>query len=128
MASQDTKNTLDPVQSLKPVGNRTSSENGLAVGLASFRSRLFVVDVATITDGTHDITAEEADASGGPFTVVAAKDLIGAFATLASDTIQKVGYVGAKAFIRAVATVSGASTGGAYGVSVVRGNAQKQPI
>lgn len=106
---------------------RTASANGTGVDLAGYGSAAVVFASGTITDGTHTPSLEESN-DNSTFTAVAAADMTGTLAALASNTIQEVGYIGTKRYIRAVVTVSGSpSTGGVYNALVVRGNASKQP-
>lgn len=122
----DLKNALNISTTLAPAA-RTASANGAGVDLANFGGAMFVAVVGVITDGTHALTVEESD-DNAAFTAVAASDLVGSFANLASNANQEVGYRGAKRFVRVNAGVTGATTGGVYAVAVVRGGARKQPV
>lgn len=122
----DIKQTLDAQNSLAPAA-RTATANGTGVDLANFHSANVVFIVGTITDGTHTPSVQESD-DNSTFTNVAAADLIGTLAALASNTNQRVGYRGTKRYVRAVSTVAGATTGGVYAGVVVRGDARKQPV
>ncbi|MDZ4250295.1 MAG: hypothetical protein U0990_09430 [Candidatus Nanopelagicales bacterium] len=102
---------------------RTSSATGSTIDLATYRFPTVHALVGTITDGTHVLDVEEADddGTGTPDTWadVAAADLLGAFATLASDVNQSVTYLGKKRFLRVNVTVTGGpATGGVYAVGV----------
>lgn len=122
----DIKQTQDVVNSLAPAA-RTATANGTGVDLANFHSATIAFIVGTITDGTHTPSVQESD-DNSTFTAVAAADLIGTLANLASNTNQRVGYRGTKRYVRAVTTVSGATTGGVYAGVVARGDARKQPV
>lgn len=122
----DIKQTQDIQNSLAPAA-RTASANGSGVDLANFASATVAFVVGTITDGTHTPSVEESD-DNTTFTAVAAADLIGSLAALASNTNQRVGYRGSKRYVRAVSTVAGATTGGVYAGVVIRGDARKQPV
>ncbi|MDA8254986.1 MAG: hypothetical protein M0Z99_04980 [Betaproteobacteria bacterium] len=121
----DIKQTQDVQNSLAPAA-RTASANGSGVDLANFASATVAFVVGTITDGTHTPSVEESD-DNSTFTAVAAADLIGTLAALASNTNQRVGYRGSKRYLRAVSTVAGATTGGVYAAVVIRGDGRKQP-
>ena len=121
----DIKQTQDIQNSLAPAA-RTASANGSGVDLANFASATVAFVVGTITDGTHTPSVEESD-DNSTFTAVAAADLIGTLAALASNTNQRVGYRGSKRYLRAVSTVAGATTGGVYAAVVIRGDGRKQP-
>lgn len=122
----DIKTTQDAVNSLVPAA-RTATANGTGIDLANFASATLVFSVGTITDGTHTPTMQESD-DNSTYTTVAAADLIGTFAALASTVNQRVGYRGIKRYIRGVSTVSGATTGGVYAAIVIRADARKQPV
>lgn len=126
MATVDMYNNLSAVTTLSPAA-RTASENGATVDLQGYEGALIQAIVGTITDGTHSLTVQESD-DGSTWSNVASSDLQGSFSDLASDTNQKVGYLGTKRYIRVNATVSGATSGGVYGVIVVRGKPRKAPV
>lgn len=123
---RDLKNNLQTVTSLAPA-TRTASANGSGVDLQGFDAAMVSFVVGTITDGTHTPSLEESS-DNAVFTAVAAADLIGSFAALASATNQSVGYRGGKRYLRAVSTVSGATTGGVYGAVVLRGRPAQGPV
>jgi len=122
----DIKQTIDVVNSLTPAA-RTATANGSGVDLSGFHSAEVAFVVGTITDGTHTPSVQESD-DNSTFTAVAAADLIGTLAALATGVNQRVGYRGTKRYLRAVSTVSGATTGGVYAGVVVRSDARKQPV
>ena len=80
-----------------------------------------------MTDGTHTPSVEESD-DDSTYTAVAAADLLGSLANLASNVGQSVGYRGGKRYIRARIAVSGATTGALDAALVIRGNAVQQPL
>lgn len=123
---RDLKSNLDPRTSLAPAA-RTASANGSGVDLQGFDAALISFVVGTITDGTHTPSVEEST-DNSVFTPVAATDLIGSLAALASSTNQSVGYRGGKRYVRAVSTVAGATTGGVYAAIVVRGRPSQAPV
>lgn len=122
----DIKQTQDVQNSLAPAA-RTATANGTGIDLANFASANVAFSVGTITDGTHTPKVQESD-DNSTFTDVAAADLIGTLAALASNVNQRVGYRGIKRYIRAVSTVAGATTGGVYAAVVIRADARKQPV
>lgn len=124
---RDQKTVLDVQNSLAPAGNRTASANGSSVDLQGFDSATVVFHPGTITDGTHTPKVQESS-DNSTFTDVAAADQVGTLAALASNTMQRVGYIGSKRYVRAVVTVAGATTGGMYTATVIRGNSNKMPV
>lgn len=126
MATVDLYSNLSAATTLAPAA-RTANATGTTVDLQNFDGALIQALVGTITDGTHSLTVQES-ADGTTFTDVDAADMQGSFAALASGTNQKVGYLGSKRYVRVNAGVSGATSGGVYGVLVVRGAARKYPV
>jgi len=125
----DMKSNFDVKRTIAPAAARTTTTTGAAVDLAHCNGALVVFDPATITDGTHTPSVTECDTSGGTYTAVAAADLIGTLAALATDVQQRVSYIGKKQFIKGVITVTGSpSTGGVYDAVVVRGYPRKAPL
>ena len=102
---------------------------GPAIDLAGFASNQICFAPGTITDGTHTPKVTECDTSGGTYTDVAAADLDGSLAALASDTLQTVAYIGTKRYIKLVSTVTGGpGTGGQYSATVTLGGSRKTPV
>lgn len=122
----DIKQTQDVQNSLAPAA-RTASANGSGVDLANYDSAMVVFVVGTITDGTHTPIVQESD-DNVTYTAVAAADLNGTLANLASNVNQRIGYNGTRRFVRAASTVAGATVGGVYAGVVIRGDARKQPV
>jgi hypothetical protein len=109
---------------------RTTSADGVTVDLAGYRAAAFVAHLGTITDGTFAFDPEHSD-NGTDWDNIPAAQLSGSFAngtSSADDRVQEVGYLGTKRYVRVNLTVSGSpSTGGAVGVTVVRGRPVTKP-
>ena len=109
---------------------RTTTATGVTVDLAGFDKAMFIAHVGTITDGTFAFDPEESD-DDSTWGNIAAGDLSGSFTSgtsSADDTVQEVGYMGSKRYIRCNLTVSGSpSTGGAVGVTVLKAGARTKP-
>lgn len=123
---RDLKSNLGPAQSLAPAA-RTATANGTGVDLRDFDGAMVMFDVGTITDGTHTPKIQESD-DDSTYNDVAADDQLGTLVALASNTIQKISYIGNKRYVRAVSTVAGATTGGVYSATVVRGLPHRSPV
>lgn len=120
---------IQAVQSIA-VAAHNATLNGAGVDLASYDSATAYAFVGTWTDGSHTLKLQES-ADNSTWNDVAATDLIGAFAAMTSapTTVQqKVGYKGALRYLRAVSTVSGATTGAVYGVYILGGEGRKLPL
>lgn len=114
----DLKNNLIASQSLAPAA-RTSSANGTAIDLQDSDGALIVVECGALTDGSHTPSLEESDASGSGFAAVAAVDRIGSLAACTANTVQAIGYVGIKRYVRIVMNISGSPSTGAVTSAVV---------
>ena len=123
---RDLKPVVDFLNSCRPAA-RTATVTGTGVDLARKNGAVAHLHVGTVTDGTHTPTLEESD-DDTTYTTVAAGDLKGSFAALATNTDQRVGYLGSKRYVRVKVTVSGTTTGGVYGATILRGFAAKQPL
>lgn len=123
---KDQKSNIGVATSLAPAA-RTATTNGTGVDLAGYNAATIAFVVGAITDGTHTPSVQESD-DNVTFTAVAAADLIGTLANLAANTNQRVGYKGAKRYLRAVTTVAGATTGGVYSAAVVLGEPANAPV
>ena len=115
-ANTDGQSRQSPKTSIGPAAYN-STVNGSGVNLGSWNSNAIILQVGTITDGTHTPKVEESD-DNSAWNDVDAEDLIGTLAELASDTNQQVSYVGDKQYVRVTVTVAGATTGGVYGAVV----------
>ena len=108
----------------------TATNAGETVDLVGFQKAMFIAHVGTITDGTFAFDPEESD-DGASWSNIAAEDLSGAFvnATSAADeTVQEVGYLGSKRYVRCNLTVTGSpATGGAIGIAVLKAGARTLP-
>jgi hypothetical protein len=126
MASRDLKNNISVVTTLTPSA-KTASVTGDTADLHFYEAVAIEAIVGTITDGTHSLTIEEST-DGVTFSTVSADFLQGSFSNLASNSVQEIGYLGDKRYIRVNATVTGATSGGTYTVVVVRSRSRKSPV
>src|SRR4051812_5540596 len=110
MATRNIDNEIDVKQSLAPAA-RTTTASGTGVDLQDFDAAMVVFHPGAITDGTHAPSVEESD-DDSTYTAVAAGDLHGTLANLAANTVQRVGYLGTKRYIRAKITVTGSPATG----------------
>jgi hypothetical protein len=116
---------LAPATSLAPAA-RTASANGTGVDLQNYQANAVFITSGTITDGTHTPKIQDSD-DNSTFADAAAADVVGSLTALASNTTREASYIGGKRYIRVVATVSGATTGGVYSAVVVRGRPRTLP-
>lgn len=109
--------------------------NGTTVDLGvfgnDFRSVLFVVQTAAVTDGSHAFTVQDSP-DGSAWAAVDAAYLQGSAPTVTStndDTLFEVGYIpGAKQYVRLSVVTSGATTGGVFGAVALLSGASSSPV
>lgn len=131
MTTRDLKNKIDAVHSLEPAVRPTGSYNGAGVDLAGFHAAMVLVYFGAYTNGTHTPSLEHSD-DNSSFSAVAAAELEGSLTAVGSsggaNTLQRVGYRGAKRYLRAVMTVSGGATGAASASVILRSDGSYQPV
>lgn len=129
MARRDINKDVAVAETLSP-NIVTSTTAGDTVDLLGFRQAMFVAHIGTITDGTYAFDPEESD-DDSTWTNISAGNLSGAFVdadSSADDTIQEVGYLGSKRYIRCNVTVTGSpSDGGPIGITVIKGAPRQAP-
>lgn len=119
-------NNIDVVNSIDP-DDYVVSVNGLGIDLQGFESSAVVFSVGTVTDGTHSPKIQESDDSS-IWNDVSITDQEGGLSDLVSDANQRVGYKGAKRYLRSVLTVSGATTGAQAASLIIRGIPHQAPV
>lgn len=135
MASRDFHHCCKTVVALAP---QAIAANGAKVGeiidTAGFESVEFVIASGALTDGDYTPSFEEGDTANLADTgAVAAGDLLGTLAgatfALADDKLtKKIGYRGAKRYVRLTVTAANiAGAGGLVGAIAVLGHPRTQP-
>jgi hypothetical protein len=126
---RDIVHNIGTVQALAPAVFAATT-TGAALDLLGFESAAVVINTGAIAS-SGDFTAklQESDTTtSGDFTDVAATALQGEFpASLAADSVAKVGYTGFKRYVRLVITKN-SGTSIAAGAVLVKGNAAKRPV
>lgn len=131
--SRDLDKEISCAHTVLPLIRTTAvaSTSATAVDLAGYRKAAFVATIGTVTDGTFSFDPEHSD-DGSSWSDIPAAQLSGAFTNVTSandDTVQEVGYLGEKRYLRCGIGVSGGpSTGGTIGVLVVRAGASREPV
>ncbi len=118
--------------SINPAAYINAGATGASVDLRGFRSALVLVSTGVITDGTHTLVVQESadDGNGNPTTwaAVAATDLVGSIpgplvtGGTFNNKVFAFAYVGNKEWLRVTSSATGATTGGIYAASVLRGH------
>jgi hypothetical protein len=127
-------NTALAVPTIAPAAARTATVTGAAVDrmtdVGGFRSALVVVNVGTVTDGTHTVAVQDSP-NGTDWTAVADEFLQGTepAITSANDVaVHEIGYTGHQRYLRVVVTVTGSpSTGGFYDAVILLGWPRHMP-
>lgn len=135
MAFHDLYNETMVAQALPSGAHTTGTANGSAIDLDqfgnNFRAALFVVQAATITDGTHTITLQDSP-DGTTWTNVDANHSENAPLVLGaaqSNTVAALSYKGeGNRYVRLVATTAGATTGGVFGAVAVLAEGSDVPV
>lgn len=122
---EDLLNNIETTGSITPAAH-TASVNGGSADLQDAKAAIVHWHVGTVTDGTHTPKLQDS-ADNSTWADVAAANLDGTFAALASNTDQKIGYIGGERYLRAVSTVAGATTGGVYEATILGGKLRKSP-
>ncbi|MEF2548535.1 hypothetical protein VQ045_15350 [Aurantimonas sp. E1-2-R+4] len=126
---RDIANNIGVVQAVAPAV-LSATNTSPAIDLIGFDSAAVIVNSgAIVTAGDFTAKIQESDTTtSGAFTDVAADEMVGAFpASLAADSVAKVGYIGNKRYVRTVLTKNG-GTSIAAGVMVVKGHAADRPV
>ena len=127
---RDIKNTLDAVGSIDPA-SITASTNGSGVDLRDFDGAMVVFQAGTADTGsgneTYTPSLEESD-DNSVYSAVAASDLEGALVNMTANSVQRVGYKGAKRYVRAVMTLGGTTPSLDASALVVRGLPHFSPL
>ncbi|WP_454914990.1 hypothetical protein [Xanthobacter sediminis] len=126
---RDLASNIAAVQAVAPAVLAATTTSA-PIDLAAFDAAAVIINTGAIA-GAGDFTPklQESDTTtSGDFTDVAAGDLNGAFpASLAAASVYKVGYRGAKRYVRIVLTLN-SGTSIAAGAVVVKAYAAQLPV
>lgn len=127
MASKDLFSNFGQTVAVVPAV-LTATNTSAGIDLAGFESAAVLINTGAIAgSGVFNVTLEESDASGSGFAAVAASKIQGTLPTpLAASTVYKIGYLGAKRYIRTVMTLA-SGTSIVAGAVVLKGNARDKP-
>ncbi len=121
---RDIKNNVDAQPSIDPA-SYSADQTGTGIDLQDYDSAMAVVQVGAVVGNTHTPKIQESD-DDSTYNDVGTDDLEGDFVAASANTVQRVGYKGAKRYIRVFVTSTGASA--IYGATIVRGNAYVAPV
>lgn len=126
---KDMYSNVEAVQVLAPAV-LAATDTATALDLQGFNSATVIVETgAIVSAGDFTAKLQESDTTtGGDFTDVAAGDLLGTFpASLEAASTVKVGYVGAKRYIRTV-TTKNSGTSIATSITLLKGHPTDAPV
>lgn len=129
MTVRDLNKEVSVVTSVAPAAALTATTTGASADLAGYRSAMAIIVAGVATDGTIVPSLEESD-DNSSWSAVAAGDLSGTFASVtaaADETVQEVGYLGTKRYIRVLLTETVASAGQFITALIVRGDPLTKP-
>ena len=124
IVSKDLTSAVSPLQTLVPA-TRNTAATGSTIDMTVFDSAVVVVAVGALVDGTHSVTVQDSD-DGTTWANVNDGQLVGTFTNLTANSVQRVGYLGIRRYLRANSASSGA-TGCTFGAVIVRGNPRTGP-
>lgn len=131
---RDMKSNVDAVVSIAPANLRTTGVTGTGVDLRDFDAATVLVITGACNDGVFSFEVQDS-ADDVTYAAVADDYLVGTEPTVEGsydNTVQRVGYVGSKRYIRVVATEGGASptasSGCIFSAVVLRGLPHIAPV
>ena len=130
--SRDIAHRVKSVATLNPSA-RTGAVTGLTVDTvqgSEYEAAAFIIDFGAWTDGTHTIVLQDsADSITWNTLAIPQINIVPAvlLSAAAQNSVITVGYYGGNRYLRAITTVSGATTGAVYGVDVLLAYPHHQP-
>jgi len=107
---------------------------GDIIDTAGYSSLLFAIQSGTLTDGTYTVLIEEGNDSGlSDASAVVDADLTNteasaSFAATDDNTVNKIGYVGSKRYVRLSLVSASTSSGGTLGAIAIQGSPITAPV
>lgn len=127
---KDTYSDFGLVSAMVPQVLAATDTGATPIDLQGYNSALVIINTGAVA-GAGDYTAklQHSDTTtGGDFADVTAADLLGEFpASLAENSVYKVGYKGAKRYLRTVVTKN-SGTSIAAGIVIARGHPYDAPV
>lgn len=127
--NRDLKSNVDAASGLSPAA-RTATGTGSGVDLRDYDSAMAVFAIGNWTDGTWTPSLQESD-DDTTYAAVAAADLQGTFTAISGTageyTVQRVGYIGAKRYVRPMLSGTG-TTGIDASAVIMRGHPRRAPL
>ena len=139
--ARDLHNNVSPAPAINPQAiSSDTATNGAIIDRQGFESLEFLIQSATLTDGTYTpslLAGNAVDDPANPTSItdgeaVAASDLLGTiadatFAASDDNVVKRIGYRGEKRYVRLTLTSAGTTSGGTIGATAVRGHPRHAP-
>jgi hypothetical protein len=130
MALRDLVDHNKVIVSLSPAA-RNATGTGTVVDMQPYQAAMVAVNFGAWTDGTHTPSLQHSS-DGTTYTPCDTNSLSGTFTAVSAaggaNTVQKVGYTGSYRYLRAMMTITGATTGALSCVNIVTSRASQQPV
>ncbi|QQQ19829.1 hypothetical protein JIP62_07015 [Brevundimonas vitis] len=126
---KDLHSHLSPIAALIPAVQSATATSS-AIDLQGFNSAEVLIQTGAIASaGDFTVKLQHSDtATSGDFADTASTDRLGSFpASLAADSVYRVGYKGGKRYVRTVVTKNG-GTSIIAGITVLRGHPADGPV
>lgn len=126
---RDFAHNIGAVQAVAPAV-LTATNTSAAIDLLGFEGAAVVINTGAVAgDGNYTAKLQASDTTtSGDFADVTVGDLSGSLpASLAADSVVKVGYIGTKRYLRTVITKN-SGTSIAAGAVVIKGLARTRPV
>lgn len=126
---RDLVSNIGPIQAVAPQV-LAATDTSDPIDLLGFESAAVIINTgAIVSSGNFTAKVQESDTTtAGDFADVDADHLVGSFpASLAADSVVKVGYIGTKRYVRTVLTKN-SGTSIAAGVVIVKGHPNESPV
>lgn len=130
MAQYDIHNQmLQKVGLNTAVINSNATTNGVIIDTQGFGALEYLLAIGARTDGTYTLQLQHGDAANlSDAATVGAADLLGSLPVgNTANTVQRVGYVGDKRYVRANVVSTSVTTGATVGVTAILGRPDINP-
>lgn len=130
MGYKDMYTMTTPSNTVPPQAVTDGTINGDSIDRKFYESSIILLHIGTYTDGSHEFTLQESD-DDSTWTDVDSSEVLGYdttndeyFTTLddgtRDDTVEHIGYIGVKRYIRMQVVTTGSTTGAVLGLSIVQ--------
>lgn len=127
---QSIRETFDVVFCAAPAARTDGTVNSTGVDISNYADATVLVIAGARTDGSHAINVQHSD-NNTDWDNVPAAEMDGTEPTIAASgdasKIYRIGYLGAKRYLRAQIVTTGSTTGAIVGTAILRSSPRKMP-